>query len=102
MSLKYKLHDFKCEDCNREWEDLSDDETSPCSECGVITTKLVQCTGNMGGYSILDDDRKRQMMLTRSAEHTMKELKKNPEQFGEEGIKRSREGQIRSVGGIKQ
>ena len=100
MTLKFKLHDFKCDDCDREWEDLSDDETSPCSECGVITSMLTICTGNMGGYSILDEDGKRQMMLKRSAEHTHKELKKNPEQFGELGVKRARAGQVKSFGGM--
>lgn len=98
--MGYKLHDFKCEDCDFEWEELSLDDTDVCSKCNKTVNKLKICTGNMGGFSVRDEDGRRQELLRRSAEHTHKELKKNPEKFGAEGIKRAREGQVRSFGGI--
>ncbi len=97
----YRIHDFKCSKCDREWEDLvQPDEQSNCKKCDKPGEQQVKCLGRFGGYSILDDDRKRQMMIKRSADHTLKELKREPEKFGPEGIKRAREGQIRVAGGM--
>lgn len=96
----FKLHDFYCKICDLEWEDLTDDGLSVCPFCDTETTRLVQCTGKLAAFSLLSQDGKRQEMLRRSAEHTAKELKKEPERFGAEGVKRARMGQVRSVGGL--
>lgn len=98
--MGYKLHDFKCDDCGIEWEELSLDDTDVCAQCHKTVTKQIICTGNMGGFSIRDADGQRQELLRRSAEHTHKELKKNPEKFGDLGKQRARMGQVRSFGGI--
>lgn len=98
-----KLHDFKCESCDREWEDLVEpDEKSICKLCNQPGELQKLCLGKMGAFSILDEDGRRQCLLKRSADHTLKELRREPEKFGPEGINRAREGQIRSVGGLKR
>jgi hypothetical protein len=97
-----KLYDFSCKKCAKSWEDLVDGDTSPCPKCNKPTPRDVACVGKMGAFSIKDADGQRQEMLRRSAEHTLKELKKDPEKFGPEGVRRAREGQIRSFGGFKR
>ncbi len=97
----FKLHDFKCKACDCEWEDLVEPgEKSNCKKCNKPGKLQKLCLGKLGAFSIMDADGRRQSLLKRSAEHTLKELKKEPEKFGPEGIKRARDGQIRSVGGF--
>lgn len=98
-----KLHDFNCKKCDREWEDLVEpDEESICKKCNQPGELLKLCLGKFGAWSIQDEDGRRQCLLKRSAEHSLKELKKDPEKFGPEGIKRARDGQIRVAGGMNK
>jgi hypothetical protein len=97
-----KLWEFYCEECDREWEDLTDDETSICEQCNTKTERQKICSGKFGAWSVMDEDGRRQSLLRRSAEHTAKELRKEPEKFGPEGVRRSREDQVRSFGGFKK
>ncbi len=95
-----KLYDFRCEECDHEWEDLVDNEKSTCEQCNKEVPRLTLCSGNLGSFSLRSPEGKRQELLRRSAEHTLGLVRQNPEKFGDEGIRRAREGQIRSVGGI--
>jgi hypothetical protein len=97
-----KLFDFHCEDCALDWEDLVEDEKSPCSGCGKSVDRDRVCAAKLGAFSMKDADGRRQELLRRSAAHTLSELKKAPERYGAEGIKRAREGQLKSFGGFKK
>ena len=98
--MMLKLHDFQCSQCNYKWEDLVDDDISTCQKCNTETTRLKVCSGQLGRFSIKNPDERREELMKRSADHTLKELRKNPEKFGPEGVRRAREGQIKSFGGI--
>lgn len=98
----YKLYDFYCDSCDLEWEDLVEGVVSNCSKCNNEVPKLRICSGQLASFSLRDPDSQRQELLRRSADHTQRELKRNPEQFGPEGVRRARQGQIRSFGGIKK
>jgi hypothetical protein len=53
-------------------------------------------------FSIKTPEEKKRSLLERSYKHTAKELRKEPERFGQEGKNRARAGQIRSFGGMKK
>ena len=97
----FKLWEFNCENCSNVWEDLVEEKESSCPECKQLST-TTSLSINLGAFSMLSPAAKAESLKRRSAEHTHRELKKEPERFGQAGIDRAREGQIRSVGGIKK
>jgi hypothetical protein len=87
--MGYKLVDLKCQKCENEWEDLvSQDEGSLCPKCtepGTVTTNMVI---NMGAYSMLTPEMRRESLKKRSDKHTQKHIDATPEKWGDAGIER--------------
>lgn len=98
----YKVNDFECYSCSIVWEDLvKEGETSKCPKCESVGDKIKINTIKLGAFSMRSPEERKKELKRRSEEHTLKELRKEPERFGVEGIQRARKGQIKSFGGIK-
>jgi len=96
-----KLFNFTCPKCDEEWEDLiADQGASPCPLCMVEYPRDVICAPKLALFQTLPKEEKARQLRKRSSDHTQRELKKEPEKFGNEGIKRARSGQIRVAGGL--
>lgn len=95
--MGYKLYDFQCE-CGWEGEDLVEAgvTVTPCPNCGVGYAEKVISIPNLGTFSMADAATQASMLKKRSEEHTTKELRREPEKYGAEGVARARKGQIRS------
>lgn len=96
--MGFKLFDFTCEECGYEFEDLVEAgvEVTPCPNCGVGYGSRTMSVPNLGKFTMASAEGRSAMLKKRSEEHTHKELKKEPEKFGELGKQRARKGQIRS------
>lgn len=96
--MSWVVKDFECERCGCVWEDLvkRNDQVSDCPECNALSTKTVISCPNVNTFGMKSPAERSAAMKKRSEDHTKKELRKEPERFGAEGIKRAREGQIRS------
>ncbi len=94
--MAYIVHDYVCENCSAEWEDLVDRATltSVCPSCGTETNKPTIATPGIATFSLMDKSTKEAHLKKRSADHTKKEVKKEAERWGAEGKKRAREGTI--------
>jgi len=96
--MSWIMRDFECT-CSEQWEDLVDNreaQESPCPSCGNITTYVPISATPIMAYSMMDADTKRRTMLKRSADHTLKEIKREPEKHGDIGVKIARENTVRS------
>lgn len=88
------IHDYECE-CG--WADermvSRANREIQCPDC---FKKLSPCLSvpNLGAYSMASTERKADILRQRSFKDTHKQLKKEPEKFGDEGIRRAREGHI--------
>lgn len=93
----YSYRDYECTKCGAQWEDFVDqtDLSSECPHCGE-KNKPVLSAANIGAFSARSAEHRSEVLSKRSAEHSIKELRKEPEKWGEEGIRRARAGQIRS------
>lgn len=96
--MAWVVKDFECEACECVWEDLvdRDNQVSVCPVCETESTKTLISCPNINTFGMKSAAERSSLMKKRSEEHTRKELRKEPEKFGAEGIKRAREGQIRS------
>ncbi len=90
--MAWVKHEFECEDCSHEFEELykrSERDEVECPECESRNLKQLISTPNVASFSLLDQDGRRQSLLKRSAEHTQKLIDKEPEKFkGGAGIAR--------------
>ncbi len=102
--MAYKLHDFECEDCGIQWEDLVDteEEVSPCQQCGEFCRPEHFLTATpLLAYSMMDAQGRDDCLAKRSVKHTQEEIiDKEPEKWGNLSINLHRSGQIRSAGGM--
>lgn len=95
--MGFKLYDFECPSCSNSFEELVDSgsSTCPCPVCGTEAIRTLSIP-KLGLFSMADQSRRSEILRKRSEEHTLKELRKEPEKFGDEGIRRARRNQIRS------
>lgn len=88
--MGFKLYDFYCHDCEREFEELVETRDDiKCPKCGSpcsITTSVPK----LGSYSMMDSSQRTAHLKERSRKHSMKEIKKNAEKFGELGKQMAR------------
>ncbi len=102
--MGYKLFDFECGDCDSIWEALvePDDLTDSCPRCGQDCPTVLSIP-KLATFSMMSQDEKTAHLKKRSADHTQKEIiEKTPEKWGDEGIKRARQGKIISAGGLEK
>lgn len=100
--MGWKTFDYECNHCGNAFYELvsSPDEVVPCPECGG-TTKRVLSVPHLATFSMADNATKGEILKKRSAEHSMRELRKEPEKFGSLGKQRAREGTIQAGYGGK-
>lgn len=78
--------EFECK-CGWFGDDLlkSDEpQVLDCPECGTELTPVLSAPA-IGGYSIQDAAGRADILKRRSAEHTAKEMAKEPEKYGDAG-----------------
>ena len=96
--MSWVMRDFECE-CGCVFEDIVDKreaQESECPECGRVCAYIPISPTPIATFSLQDSDDRRRTMLKRSADHTLKEIKREPEKHGDVGVKIAREGSIRS------
>ena len=99
-----KLHDFECDDCGEQWEELVDNDNpaDPCPVCGVTCQPehFLNATP-LAAYSMMTAGEKDDCLKKRSVKHTQEQIiDKEPEKWGNLSINLHRSGQIRSAGGM--
>ncbi len=89
--MAWKKDDFECSSCGNIFEELyKKDEIDDvyCLSCGCPeVTKLLSCP-NMQMMSAMTPEQQRETMMRRSAEHTQKQIDKEPERWGDAGMAR--------------
>ena len=72
--MSWKLYDYICKACGNEFEELVTgiDEWVDCKECGLGPCEILP-TANLGWSN--DPLTKKEMLMRRSKEHTIKEQK---------------------------
>ena len=78
------LREFQCDACELAFEDLmpsSADRVTACKNCGA-RCEAVMSAPRVGAFSGLSPEARAEVLRKRSHQHTMKELKKEPEKYG--------------------
>ena len=86
----FKLFSFECKKCEEIWEDLVKEKESPCPICETISKTTVITVPNLGKFSMASPEEKKRILKKRSEEHTTKEVRKEPERWGQAGIERAK------------
>lgn len=83
------VKDFECSGCGNVYEDLvstSTEEVPSCPQCeGVDVSPVLSCP-NIASFSIMEPAERAKSLKKRSAEHSLKQLAKEPEKFGKAGV----------------
>jgi len=96
--MSWIMRDFECK-CGEAFEDLvdnKDEEESPCPACGSLCTYLAISPVPLKTFSLMNEDDRRRTMLKRSADHTLREIHREPEKHGEVSKKIYKETTINS------
>ena len=68
----WKLHDFMCQVCGKEFEELVDSKaTETACSCGAVGHKVLS-SPPLATYSMASPQEKRRILAKRSSEHTAK------------------------------
>lgn len=90
--MGWLIKDFKCNDCDHVWEEMYKTEEEGLVQCPACSSPNTEVDGisspALGMYSIADAEGKKSILMKRSAEHTMKDVIKNADKFGEAGLAR--------------
>jgi putative FmdB family regulatory protein len=86
------IKDIKCNECGLVFEEMYKREEEELIECPTCSSTDTAPDGisspALGLYSIADAEGKRNILMERSAKHTMKEVVKNADRFGDAGLAR--------------
>ena len=77
------LYDFECADCENQFEQLvssSDVSDSICPACGGPSKRRLSAV-NLGFMN--DQGRQKEALMKRSKEHTLKQMKRNPQRLAD-------------------
>lgn len=77
------VYDFYCEPCSLHFDDIVDSsnvKTTPCPKCGKDAEKVFSAPKL--GWLNNDPQKRAEVLKKRSQEHTIRELKREPEKFG--------------------
>lgn len=92
--MAWILDEFECP-CGFSGEELVDRDCRQltCPNCDEVLFPTMTVP-RLGAYTMASTEQRAEILKQRSYAHTKKELRKEPERFGDEGIKRAREGQV--------
>jgi rRNA maturation protein Nop10 len=96
--MAWMSREFECDSCGHEWYDIIDSKEThdKCPKCGK-RTKFSLSAPNLALYSLQDKAGRKAIMQKRSTEHTIKEVSREAEKWGEAGINLSKmSGKIQS------
>lgn len=81
--MAYIVHDYVCDDCGTEWEDLvsKDTKSSTCPNCGLETTTPVISATGIAAFSLLSKDARAESLKKRSRDHSKREMKRNSDEI---------------------
>lgn len=84
--------DFECQECGLEFEETyksSDRDQLECPNCACKELKVIILTAPaIGAFSAKNAEAQRESLMKRSAEDTQKQVDKEPERWGQQGIAR--------------
>lgn len=84
--------DFQCLDCELEFEETfksSERDQVECPHCFSRNLKVIILTAPaIGAFSAKSAEAQRESLMKRSAEDTQKQVDKEPERWGQQGIAR--------------
>lgn len=89
--MAWVSHDFDCLDCEHVFEEMYRRHQRfdvACPECGSKRLTQLISAPNLAMFSIKSPEEKRESLKQRSAKHTQKQLDKEPERWGAQGIAR--------------
>ena len=82
--MAWVTHDFECQDCGFEFEEMykrDEFDQIECLECSGKNLKKLLSSPGLGTFSMMNADQQRQSMINRSAKHTQKLIDKEPEKI---------------------
>lgn len=89
--MTFKTHDFLCSECAHEFTEmywLSERDQVKCPECGNLELKVLIAPTRISTFSMASPEEKASIMRKRSEDHSLKELRKEPEKHGALGVER--------------
>ncbi len=89
--MAWIIHDFECKKCQCIFEEMyktADRKKIKCPNCGSRSLKQVLTAANIAAFSIMSPEMKREHLKKRSADHTQKQIDKEPERWGSHGMAR--------------
>jgi putative FmdB family regulatory protein len=89
--MAWVTHDFECLDCLYVFEEMykrSERDELECPECGSQNLKQWLSAPNLDTFSMMSAEQRVHSMKKRSADHTQKQIDKEPERWGEQGLAR--------------
>lgn len=96
--MAWMSREFECDSCGHEWYDILDSKEThdKCPNCETLT-KFSLSAPNLALYSLQDKAGRKAILQKRSTEHTIKEVSREAEKWGEAGINLSKmSGKIQS------
>jgi len=89
--MAWITHEFRCKECGEEFEVFykrEERDAVVCRVCGAADLQFLLSAPNIATFSIMSPEQKRDHLKQRSAKHTQRELDKEPERWGVDGIVR--------------
>lgn len=89
--MAWVTHDFQCDDCSHVFEEMykrSEREQVQCPVCRSWDLTQLLSAPRLQSFSMLTPAQKRESLKRRSAEHTQRQIDKEPEKWGEAGLAR--------------
>lgn len=97
--MGFHINDFSCLDCNNVFEEIySNIEEVKCGLCNSYNLEKKLSVPNIGAFSAASIERKQEILKTRSAKDTQKQVMKEPERWGKEGIDRAKRNKNPQIG----
>lgn len=97
--MTWVTHDFVCETCGAVFEELYQrGEPVECLVCGSQDLQKQLCAPNLAAFSMASQERKSEILRTRSEKHTAREVAREPEKWGQAGIARQQTQKNTQVG----
>jgi putative FmdB family regulatory protein len=83
------LRDFECSTCGHKFEDLVDSSnTTYCPNCASTNVQVLLSAPNLNTLNLLSQPELKKKMIKRSADHTKREVLKEPEKYKVKGVKK--------------
>ncbi len=89
--MAWKTHEFQCSRCGHEFEEFYHTDSRPlleCPACFCMDLVVLCSASNLATFSMMSGEQQIAHMKKRSSDHTQKQIDKEPERWGDEGMAR--------------